>query len=111
MATLLFGSATLAFAGVHQKMTIVEVTALITEASTADEPSELQDRESGDTNFPFVGNMKAIATVGEVDKMTGKALTGYPDDRLPGYKTMTLCKSHISPNLMQRWANKPMDGK
>ena len=38
IATLLFGSTTLAFAGGHQKMTIGEVTALIAEASTADEP-------------------------------------------------------------------------
>ena len=60
-------------------MTIGEVTALIAEASTADEPSELQDGKSGDTNFPFTGNMKAIATVGERDKMTSKALTAYPD--------------------------------
>ena len=45
MATLLFGSATLAFAGGHQIMTIGEVTALIAEASIADEPSELQGRE------------------------------------------------------------------
>ena len=44
-----------------------------------DEPSELQDGKSGDTNFLFIGNMNAIATVGEVDKMTGKALTGYPN--------------------------------
>ena len=41
IATLLFGSTTLAFADEHQKMTIGEVTALIAEASTADEPSEL----------------------------------------------------------------------
>ena len=58
-------------------MTIGEVTALIAEASIADEASELQDGKSGETNFPFIGNMKAIATVGEVDKMTGKAPTGY----------------------------------
>ena len=60
-------------------MTIGEVTALIADASIADEPSELQDGKGGDTNFPFIGNMKAIATVGEVVKMTGKALTDYPD--------------------------------
>ena len=41
MATLLFGSNPLAFSDGHQKMTIGEVTALIAEASTADEPSEL----------------------------------------------------------------------
>ena len=79
IAILLFGSTTLAFAGEHQKMTIGEVTALIAEASTADEPSELQDVKSGDTNFPFIDNMKAIATVGEQDEMTSKTLTGYPD--------------------------------
>jgi len=60
--------------------TIGEVTALIAEASTADDPSEYTvDGEGGDTDFPFIGNMKALATVGEVDAETGKALTGYPD--------------------------------
>ena len=38
MATLLFGSTTPVYAGGHEKMTIGEVTALIAEASNADEP-------------------------------------------------------------------------
>ena len=38
MATLLFGSTTLVYAGGHEKMTIGEVTGLSAEASTADEP-------------------------------------------------------------------------
>ena len=59
---------------------IGEVTALIAEASTADEAAEHSvDGKSGDTDFPFIGKMKALATVGEVDAKTGKALTGYPD--------------------------------
>ena len=58
--------------------TIGQVTALIPEASTADEASELLDGRSGDTEFPYA-RFKAIATVGEVDSVTNKALTGYPD--------------------------------
>ncbi|MGA0405562.1 MAG: hypothetical protein ACO3O4_10435, partial [bacterium] len=46
MATLLFGSTTLVYAGGHEKMTIGQVTALIAEASTADEPSELHQKKS-----------------------------------------------------------------
>ena len=60
--------------------TIGEVTALIAEASTADEPAEFAvDGQSGDTDFPFINRMKPIATVGEYDAETGNALTGYPD--------------------------------
>lgn len=59
--------------------TIGQVTAVVAEASTADEASERVDGSSGDTAFPFVGNLKALATVGEVDAASGKALTGYPD--------------------------------
>lgn len=59
---------------------IGEVTALIAEASTADEEAESSvDGQSGDIGFPFIGQMKALATVGEVDQETGNALTGYPD--------------------------------
>lgn len=59
---------------------IGEVTALIPEASTAgDTAAYLVDGQSGNTNFPFVSNMKPIATIGEVDAETGMALTGYPD--------------------------------
>ncbi|MQX36383.1 calcium-binding protein [Roseospira navarrensis] len=57
-----------------------EVTALIAEASTADAPAEQSvDGQGGDTDFPFISAMKPLATVGEVDAGTGKALTGYPD--------------------------------
>ncbi|MGB0359717.1 MAG: hypothetical protein ACPGC4_07735, partial [Litorivicinaceae bacterium] len=60
--------------------TIGQVTALIPEASTAGaNDAFLRDGQSGDTAFPFLGRMKAIATVGEVDAKTKKALTGYPD--------------------------------
>ena len=57
---------------------IGEVTALVAEASTANDPSELLDGKSGDTAFPYA-QFKALATVGEVDPITNKALTGYPD--------------------------------
>lgn len=58
---------------------IGEVEALIAQASTPDEARELRDGQSGDTDFPFIGSMKALATVGELDADTGLALTGYPD--------------------------------
>ena len=57
---------------------IGEVTALVAEASTANEPSELLDGKSGDTAFPYA-KFKALATVGEVDPVTKQPLTGYPD--------------------------------
>jgi len=57
--------------------TIGTVTALIPEASTADEASEMLDGQSGDTDFPYA-KFKALATVGEIDPVTKKALTGYP---------------------------------
>jgi Ca2+-binding RTX toxin-like protein len=57
---------------------IGEVVALVAEASTANEPSELLDGKSGDTAFPYA-KFKALATVGEVDPVTKMALTGYPD--------------------------------
>jgi len=57
---------------------IGEVTALIPEASTANDLSERLDGQSGDTDFPYA-SFKALATVGEVDPVTNKALTGYPD--------------------------------
>lgn len=62
-----------------QSKNIGEVTAVIPEASTADDASETVDGQSGDTAYPFIGTLKALATVGEVDASTGKALTGYPD--------------------------------
>jgi hypothetical protein len=58
---------------------IGEVTALIPEASTADDASERVDGQSGDTDFPYIDAMKPIATIGEYDDATGLALTGYPD--------------------------------
>ncbi len=59
---------------------IGEVTALIPEASTAEgNASLLMDGQSGDTQFPYLSNMKALATVGEFDPQTGYTLTGYPD--------------------------------
>jgi len=67
-------------AGGHSmSKTIGEVTALIPEASTADADNELLDGQSADTAFPFMGAMKPIATVGEIDAVSGNALTGYPD--------------------------------
>ena len=57
---------------------IGQVTALIAEASTADEAHELLDGQSGDTDFPYA-KFKALATVGEVDPVTNMALTGWPD--------------------------------
>jgi hypothetical protein len=58
--------------------TIGQVTALIPEASTANDASELLDGRSGDTDFPYA-EFKALATVGEVDPVTNMALTGWPD--------------------------------
>ena len=57
---------------------IGQVTALVPEASTADDASELLDGRSGDTDFPYA-KFKALATVGEVDPVTNLALTGWPD--------------------------------
>jgi Ca2+-binding RTX toxin-like protein len=58
--------------------TIGQVTALIPEASTANDASELLDGRSGDTDFPYA-KFKALATIGEVDPVTNMALTGWPD--------------------------------
>jgi hypothetical protein len=57
---------------------IGQTVALMPEASTADQQSELLDGKSGDTNFPYA-KFKVLATVGEIDPITKKALTGYPD--------------------------------
>ena len=57
---------------------IGETTALIPQAGSSYAPEDLQDGESGDTDFPY-GNFKALATVGEIDPSNGLALTGYPD--------------------------------
>jgi hypothetical protein len=58
--------------------TIGQVTALIPEASTANDPSELLDGSSADIDFPYA-KFKALATVGEVDPVTNMAITGWPD--------------------------------
>ena len=76
-AALLAGTALTALAA--DMKTIGQTTALIAEASTADDDAELVDSRSGDTAFPFLARVKALATVGEVDATTGTALTGYPD--------------------------------
>ena len=75
-AALLMTTALTASAAGLSAPTIGETTALIPEAGLA--TTKLKDGESANTNFPFA-NFKALATVGEVDKTTGKALTGYPD--------------------------------
>jgi len=60
--------------------TIGQVTAPIAEASTADEASEHSvDGQPGDQDYPFLSNLKPLATVGEVDLKTGYPVTGYPD--------------------------------
>jgi hypothetical protein len=60
--------------------TIGETTAPIPEASTADQVAEYTvDGAPGDQNYPFLRQLKVLATVGEVDARTGRALTGYPD--------------------------------
>ncbi len=57
---------------------IGETTALIPQAGTSTAPEHLLDGGSGDIDFPF-GTFKALGTVGEIDPVTGNALTGYPD--------------------------------
>ena len=67
-------------ADIRELKQIGEVTALYAEASSADgNQSFLTNGQSGDTQFPYLSNMKAIATVGEFDPQTGYTLTGYPD--------------------------------
>ena len=56
---------------------IGEIVALMPEASTPDLASELKDGFSGDVDFPYA-NFKVLATVGEIDPVTKKALTCYP---------------------------------
>ena len=58
--------------------TIGETTALIPQAGTSTAPEHLLDGRSGRNDFPN-GTFKALATVGEVDKNTGLALTGWMD--------------------------------
>ena len=68
------------FALAQNNIAIGTTTALMAEASTAEGTAEYNlDGQSGDIQFPFIGRMKAIATVGESDPSTGRALTGYPD--------------------------------
>ena len=57
---------------------IGSTTALIPVAGSSSKPEHLQDGGNGDTDFPY-GTFKALASIGEVDPKTGKALTGYPD--------------------------------
>ena len=79
-AALLSTTALTAHADGHANFVkIGETTALVAEASTAGDGFEIVDGQSADTNFPYIGNMKALATVGEVDAETGMALTGWPD--------------------------------
>ncbi len=67
-------------AAAEDPRTIGEVTALMAEASTAVSAEHATiDGQGGDTDFPYIGRMKALATIGEVDAETGMALTGYPD--------------------------------
>jgi len=58
--------------------TIGSTKALIPVAGSSSRPKHLLEGKSGDTDFPH-GKFKALATIGEVDKKTGRALTGYPD--------------------------------
>ena len=76
ISALMMTTAWAAYAGGHGQKTIGQTTALIAEAGLA--TTELKDGESANTNFPFAA-FKALATVGEVDAQSGKALTGYPD--------------------------------
>ena len=79
-AALLSTTALTAHADGHADLVkIGETTALIAEASTPGDGFEIVDGESADTDFPFIGRMKPLATVGEVDAETGQALTGWPD--------------------------------
>ena len=59
-------------------VTIGETTALIPEAGSAVREEWILDGQSGNINYPYA-EFKALATVGEVDSVTGEALTGYPD--------------------------------
>lgn len=71
-------SSTIGMYELKAPVTVGETTALIPQASTATEASQLLDGESGNTNFQF-GDFKALSTIGEVDLETGNSLTGYPD--------------------------------
>ncbi|MGR3484964.1 MAG: hypothetical protein ACU0BF_06425 [Paracoccaceae bacterium] len=72
-------STTALTASAQDRVTIGQTTALVAEASTAGNGFEIVDGQSADIDFPFVGAMKPLATVGEVDAETGMALTGWPD--------------------------------
>ena len=60
----------------HQskKVTIGQTTALIPEAGSAVKSEWIIDGKSGNSNFPYA-EFKALATVGEVDSKSGRALT------------------------------------
>ena len=76
-AALLSSTALTAMA--QDLVAIGETTALIPEASTPGDGFDIVDGASADVDFPFVGTMKPLATVGEVDPETGMAVTGWPD--------------------------------
>jgi hypothetical protein len=60
--------------------TIGEVTAQMPEATTAGtNPDLLMDGGAGSKDYPYLSNLKPIATVGEYDAKTGYVLTGWPD--------------------------------
>lgn len=60
--------------------TIGEVTAQMPEATTAGDNADLlMDGGAGSKDYPFLSNLKPIATVGEYDAETGHVLTGWPD--------------------------------
>ncbi len=76
---LVLAAALPATAADHLKR-VGEVTALIAEASTATDPGHYSvDGQSGDVDFPFIGSMKPLVTVGEMDAASGLGMTGYPD--------------------------------
>jgi hypothetical protein len=80
LATALLSSTALtATAQDDDLVNIGETTALVPEASTPGDGFEIVDGESTDIDFPFIGRMKPLATVGEVDPETGMAVTGWPD--------------------------------
>ena len=58
-------------------VTIGETTGLIAVASDTHTP--MADNINGNVHWEFLHDMKALATVGEVDKDHGYPLTGWPD--------------------------------
>ena len=58
-------------------VTVGETTGLIAVAS--DTLTPISDNANGNVHWEYLQGMKAIATVGEVDKTTGFPMTGWPD--------------------------------